>query len=230
MVAAPAASAVSHAASPTKRGRQRPPAGNTATTPPVPKVARDGAAAAGGSVSSSRSAVGESSSSSSSSSSSGGGGGGGAGGGGASYSGEAGSGSIATLLVAQHVAGKGLAPSLPPAGKKAPAAGVSPPQRPLSWTAFRGVELWKCKGELLLGKPHGKGTKTFENGDKYEGDMADGKRHGKGTYTWADGRKYEGDMSSQGLLFSEARKPCAEAAGHGRRGWCTHTGGISGQS
>ena len=26
--------------------------------------------------------------------------------------------------------------------------------------------------------------------------------------------------SSQGLLFSEARKPCAEAAGHGRRGWC----------
>ena len=26
--------------------------------------------------------------------------------------------------------------------------------------------------------------------------------------------------SSQGLLFSEAIKPCAEAAGHGRRGWC----------
>ena len=26
--------------------------------------------------------------------------------------------------------------------------------------------------------------------------------------------------SSQVLLFSEARKPFAEAAGHGRRGWC----------
>ena len=26
--------------------------------------------------------------------------------------------------------------------------------------------------------------------------------------------------SSQGLLFSEAKKPRAEAAGHGRRGWC----------
>ena len=25
--------------------------------------------------------------------------------------------------------------------------------------------------------------------------------------------------SSQGLLFSEARKPYAEAVGHGRRGW-----------
>ena len=26
--------------------------------------------------------------------------------------------------------------------------------------------------------------------------------------------------SSQGLLFSEARKPYVESAGHGRRGWC----------
>ena len=29
-----------------------------------------------------------------------------------------------------------------------------------------------------------------------------------------------GHCQGQGLLFSEARKPCAEAAGHGRRGWC----------
>ena len=28
------------------------------------------------------------------------------------------------------------------------------------------------------------------------------------------------NISSQGVLYSEATKPYAEAAGHGRKGWC----------
>jgi Ca2+-binding EF-hand superfamily protein len=39
---------------------------------------------------------------------------------------------------------------------------------------------------------HGKGYKTWENGDTYEGDFYKGKRHGWGTFSWANGDRYEG--------------------------------------
>ena len=39
---------------------------------------------------------------------------------------------------------------------------------------------------------HGKGAKTFENGETYEGDFYQGKRHGWGTFSWANGDRYEG--------------------------------------
>ena len=43
---------------------------------------------------------------------------------------------------------------------------------------------------------HGKGTKTWANGNKYEGDYVDDKMHGKGTYTWASDDKYVGNMAN----------------------------------
>ena len=43
------------------------------------------------------------------------------------------------------------------------------------------------------GKPHGRGVKTFANGNCYEGDFRDGLRHGKGTWSTTDGGRYEGD-------------------------------------
>ena len=40
---------------------------------------------------------------------------------------------------------------------------------------------------VMTTKKHGKGTKTWANGDKYEGDWEDDKQHGKGTKTRANG-------------------------------------------
>ena len=49
------------------------------------------------------------------------------------------------------------------------------------------------EGELVNGKPHGKGKKTFSSGGYYEGDFVDGKWHGKGKVAWVEGDIYEGD-------------------------------------
>ena len=48
-------------------------------------------------------------------------------------------------------------------------------------------------GEFKDGKPHGQGTETFANGDKYVGEYKDGKPNGQGTETFADGDKYVGE-------------------------------------
>ena len=37
------------------------------------------------------------------------------------------------------------------------------------------------KGEMVGGKPHGKGSAIYQNGDIYEGEYEKGKRHGYGT-------------------------------------------------
>ena len=49
------------------------------------------------------------------------------------------------------------------------------------------------KGEMASGKPYGKGSALYENGNNYEGQFVKGKRHGYGTFTFADGEKYEGE-------------------------------------
>jgi hypothetical protein len=49
------------------------------------------------------------------------------------------------------------------------------------------------EGEWLNGVPHGLGTYTFANGDKYVGEFKDGMRNGKGTNTFANGEKYVGE-------------------------------------
>ena len=48
------------------------------------------------------------------------------------------------------------------------------------------------KGEMVSGKPQGKGATVFPNGDTYEGNYLKGKREGYGVYTFSDGEKYEG--------------------------------------
>ena len=43
------------------------------------------------------------------------------------------------------------------------------------------------QGEMLKGKPYGKGTTTFPNGDIHTGNYVKGKREGHGVYQFADG-------------------------------------------
>ena len=47
-------------------------------------------------------------------------------------------------------------------------------------------------GELMNGKPYGKGETVFKNGDTYKGEYVKGKRQGYGIYQFTDGEKYEG--------------------------------------
>jgi len=47
-------------------------------------------------------------------------------------------------------------------------------------------------GEPGVFNLHGKGYKTWENGDTYEGEFYKGQRHGWGIFSWANGDRYEG--------------------------------------
>ena len=47
-------------------------------------------------------------------------------------------------------------------------------------------------GEMVAGKPHGKGKVAYQNGNRFEGEYVKGKRQGYGIYTFFDGEKYEG--------------------------------------
>ena len=49
------------------------------------------------------------------------------------------------------------------------------------------------KGQMQGGKPNGKGTTIFKNGDTFEGEYVKGKRQGQGVYTFSDGEKYDGE-------------------------------------
>ena len=60
-------------------------------------------------------------------------------------------------------------------------------------------------GQLLNGVPHGQGTFTFADGEKYVGEYKDYEYHGQGAFTHADGRKYVGEYKDgkkhgQGIL------------------------------
>ena len=45
-------------------------------------------------------------------------------------------------------------------------------------------------GEMMSGKPHGKGRAVYKNGDWYEGEYVKGMRCGEGVYSFSDGEKY----------------------------------------
>ena len=52
------------------------------------------------------------------------------------------------------------------------------------------------RGEFKAGRKHGKGIKTWANGDRYEGEFAEDRKHGTGFYTWGRGpwagERYQG--------------------------------------
>jgi hypothetical protein len=56
------------------------------------------------------------------------------------------------------------------------------------------------QGSFRQGRKHGKGVKTWANGDKYEGAFVDDKREGLGAYTWGrgdwQGERYEGGYNN----------------------------------
>jgi hypothetical protein len=54
------------------------------------------------------------------------------------------------------------------------------------------------EGEFKAGRKHGKGVKSWPNGDRYEGEFKEDEKHGYGTYTWGrgawQGERYEGEF------------------------------------
>lgn len=52
------------------------------------------------------------------------------------------------------------------------------------------------RGGFSAGRKHGKGVKTWPNGDRYEGEFSEDRKHGLGVYTWGrgawEGERYEG--------------------------------------
>lgn len=52
------------------------------------------------------------------------------------------------------------------------------------------------RGEFKAGKKHGKGAKSWPNGDRYEGEFEEDRKHGRGVYVWGrgpwQGERYEG--------------------------------------
>lgn len=60
--------------------------------------------------------------------------------------------------------------------------------------------LAEYRGGFKAGRKHGKGVKTWPNGDRYEGDFVDDRKHGFGVYAWGRGpwagERYEGSYAS----------------------------------
>jgi len=56
------------------------------------------------------------------------------------------------------------------------------------------------RGGFRAGRKHGKGVKTWANGDRYEGEFVADARHGTGRYTWGRGpwagERYEGGYAN----------------------------------
>ena len=54
----------------------------------------------------------------------------------------------------------------------------------------------RYEGEFRAGRKHGKGVKTWPNGDRYEGTFVEDRKEGTGTYVWGRGpwagERYEG--------------------------------------
>ena len=57
-------------------------------------------------------------------------------------------------------------------------------------------EVYDYIGEVINGKPNGKGTAKFKSGIKYVGDFKNGYREGQGTVTFKDGSKYSGGFKA----------------------------------
>lgn len=80
------------------------------------------------------------------------------------------------------------------------------------------------RGEVRDGEPHGSGSLTSDEGDRYEGHWRDGLRHGQGTMEWADGSSYigkfqEGEFHGEGeYIWSDGARYYGEWRGGDRHG------------
>lgn len=45
----------------------------------------------------------------------------------------------------------------------------------------------RFEGDFIAGRKHGRGVKSWPNGDRYEGGFFEDHKHGSGTYTWGAG-------------------------------------------
>ena len=74
-------------------------------------------------------------------------------------------------------------------------------------------------GELLDGKPHGKGTIKWSNGYVYEGEVIDVKgqctRHGNGEMTWPSSEKYPKGMKYIGEWKNDKQEGVGKMIWHG---------------
>ena len=89
---------------------------------------------------------------------------------------------------------------------------VKPEERPTASEILEICETLLNKGnspyvgEMVNGVREGKGTYSFENGDKYEGFWKNNKMGGKGVYYFKNGDKYDGDWvegkkEGQGIYY-----------------------------
>ena len=56
-----------------------------------------------------------------------------------------------------------------------------------------GGSISSYRGDFVLGKKQGKGTKIMPNGDRYTGEFRDDFRDGQGVYVWGDKTPWAGD-------------------------------------
>lgn len=77
------------------------------------------------------------------------------------------------------------------------------------WKFWRGGKWRKIEyvGEMMDGKQHGKGKKTFSDGTTYDGDWVDGRAQGEGVLLLSNGIRHEGGFAND------------RAEGHGKRIW-----------
>jgi len=55
-------------------------------------------------------------------------------------------------------------------------------------------------GEFKGGRKHGKGAKTWQNGDRYEGDFVEDRKEGTGMYVWGRGSEWRGQRYTGGYV------------------------------
>src|ERR671936_2685573 len=56
------------------------------------------------------------------------------------------------------------------------------------------------EGDFRAGRKHGRGVKTWPNGDRYEGDFVEDRKEGTGMYVWGRRSPWAGQRYTGGFL------------------------------
>ena len=67
----------------------------------------------------------------------------------------------------------------------------------------------RYEGDFALGRPHGKGSYIWADGERYDGEFLNGRMTGKGSYKFKNGERYEGEFvdgmrSGRGTQYSDS--------------------------